>query len=190
MRKALVLLTALAVALSVVGIEAASAKKKKKKPCPAFVGTEEAQEEEAELLKVTDEATEEEPVETTVEVPPGIPEVGEGHAYVDVQADPKAKETGLYVRFEFPSHEDNDLYLLNPDGEEAASAAGFNPFTPLNPGDENGGHSESGAEQIDGLATADCQGYTADLTSYMSFGGEMTVKAWLGEVGGEEEEDG
>jgi hypothetical protein len=186
MRKPVVVLTILALALSLLGSAPATAKKKKKKACPAFVGTAEAA--EAELVKVTDAATEEAPIETTVEVPAGTPAAA-GHAYLNVQADPKAKETGLYVRFEFPSYEDNDLYLLNPDGEEAASAAGFNqtPFGPFD-GTGSGGHSEQGAEQIDGFATADCQGYTADFASYMSFGGEMTVKVWLGEVAPEEEE--
>lgn len=186
MRKATALLAVLTLVVAAFGAGPAMAKKKKKKACPAFVGIEEAA--EAELAMVTDEATEEAPVEVTVEVPAGSP-VSEGHAYLNVQADPGAKETGLYVRFEFPSHEDNDLYLYNPDGEEAAHAAGFNP-TPFGPfdGTGSGGHSEQGAEQIDGLATADCQGYSADLISYMSEGGEMTVKLWLGEIAPEEEE--
>lgn len=185
MRKATALLIVLTLVAAAFGAGPASAKKKKKKVCPTFVGIEEAA--EAELFKVTDKATEDAPIEATVEVPAGTP-AESGHGYLNVLADPKAKETGLFVRFEFPAHEDNDLYLYNPDGEEAAHAAGFNP-TPFGPfdGTGSGGHSEQGAEQIDGLATLDCQGYSVDLVSYMSFGGEMTVKLWLGEIAAEEE---
>lgn len=185
MRKATALLIVLTLVATAFGAGLASAKKKKKKVCPTFVGIEGAA--EAELFKVTDKATEDAPIEAAVEVPAGTP-AATGHSYLNVQADPKAKETGLYVRFEFPVYEDNDLFLFNPDGEEAASAAGFNPISqgPFD-GTGSGGHSEPGAEQIDGLATLDCQGYSVDLTSYMSFGGEMTVKLWLGEVAAEEE---
>jgi hypothetical protein len=146
---------------------------------------------------VTDAATKEAPVTTKITTTEGAG-VGTGlptdatisHAYANVQVDSAAATTGLYVRLELPSGEDYDLYLLNSDGTEAARSSGFNPVAqtlPV-PGDEHGldgqgygGHSEAGAENIDGIITPDCGGYTVDVGTATGKGGDLTLKYWLGE---------
>jgi hypothetical protein len=137
---------------------------------------------------VTDAATEEAPIEVTIAAPSGVP-VANGQAFHNIQVDAAAAEAGLYVRYEFPVQDDHDIYLNYSDGSEAAHAAGFNPFpfVPANPvlgtdGTGNGGHSEQGAEVLDGIRTADCAGYTLQMDSYLSEGGDMTLKLWLGEA--------
>ena len=168
------------------GCKKGKGKKKgcKKPACPAFTPAEAGA--EAPLTKVTDAATEEAPIEIPIAVESGTPVAGT-HVFHNLQVDSKNKDAGLYVRYEFPTHEDLDLYLYNSDGSTAAQAAGFNPFPfiPNNPvfftdGTGTGGHSEQGAEQVDGVLTPDCGGYTADMAQYLSEGGEMLLKVWLG----------
>jgi hypothetical protein len=96
------------------------------------------------------------------------------------------QETGLYVRLEYDNPvliRDYDLWLNNPDGSNASNAHGFNAdpdgqFSPVS----DGGHTETGAEQIDGTATADCQGYTLDVATSSGEGGTFPLKLWLGEI--------
>jgi hypothetical protein len=169
-------------------IDAGAAKKKKKK-CKAFVPGEMGA--EAETSKVTAKATEDAPVEVTLETEPGFGIGGNDitasnitHVYQNIQVDPKTKKTGLYVRLEMPQGTDYDIYLMNPDGTEAAHAAGFNPIPNENIGDGTGagGHSEETAEQLDGILSKDCQGYTLDIGNATGTGGEVTLKMWLGEA--------
>ena len=166
-------------------------KKKPKKPappvaaaCPAYTPGEEGA--EAETTVVTADATEEKPIEVAIEAPPGVPEVALGHAFHNIQVDASGSEGGFFARYEFPVYEDHDIYLNYADGSEAAHAGGFNPApVPVAlgccDGTGTGGHSEQGAEVLDGIRTADCAGYTLDMASFMSEGGEMTLKLWLGE---------
>lgn len=183
--RALAVVTALGLVVAASGSPATAAKKKKK--CPAMVPAEAAA--EAPITVVTPKATEEAPIEIPVEAPAGLPEVAVEHTYQNVQVDNKGGESGLFLRYEFSEFEDYDLFLQDSAGEELARSAGFNPF-PVGPfdGTGNGGHSEQGAEQIDGFATADCVGYSVDLATYMGEGGELVLKAWLGEVAPPEEE--
>jgi hypothetical protein len=149
---------------------------------PYEPGTEGA---EAETSVVKDEHTEEAPVEVTVPAEAGVPEnPNNPRAYHNVQVDSSAAHTGLWVRFEFAEPEDMDLYLLFSDSSEAAHAAGYNP-TPVGPldGTGNGGHSEVGAEQLDGIGTDDCGGYTVDMRAFQNAPGDKTLKLWLGEAG-------
>lgn len=134
---------------------------------------------DVEPIVVTDRATEAEPLEMVVEVPPGTP-IDDGHKFFDLQVDTAKRSTGLFVRWEFPLYEVNDLYLYTPDGAIRASGAGFNP-APVGTfdGTGDGGHSEQGAEQIDGLKTKGCGGYTVDLWAYTHQGGETVLKVWL-----------
>jgi hypothetical protein len=142
---------------------------------------------DAETVVVTDAATEDAPIEVVIEQGPGLVTgtVARSHAFRNIQVDSAAVDAGLYVRYEFPAYEDHDLYLNYADGSVAAQAAGFNPIVeaPLvNDGTSIGGHSERGAEQIDGVRTADCDGYTADFDAFLARGGEYTVTLWLGEA--------
>ena len=137
------------------------------------------------LQVVTDAATEEKPIEVVVPTDPaadGEP-ADTAHRYVNIQVDTAAAESGLYARFEFLEPEDYDIYLNNAAGEYQAQAAGYNP-APVGPldGTGHGGHSEVGAEQLDGIKTPDCGGYTLDLKSYATPGGDKTLKLWLGEA--------
>lgn len=174
----------------------ADAKKKKKKPkaCATYVPGENGA--DAPITVVTDAATEEAPVEVTVATAEGLgfssaegPSGDEGHtshAYANVQVDSAASGAGLYARVEFAPTWDYDAFLRTADGTAVAYSAGFNqvivPAFGLD-GTGHGGHSEQGAEQIDGWTTSDCDGYTYDIVSAGTPGGDVTVKFWLGEPG-------
>lgn len=144
---------------------------------------------EAPTTVVTDAATAEAPLELTLTTEAGTPAHVTELAH-NFQVDTSNKDAGLYVRIDFYDDEDLDLYLKNPDDSVAAQAAGFNP-APVVPqlpviggtdGRGKGGHSEMGAEQVDGVLTADCGGYTAQFDEYYGYGGERVVTVWLGEA--------
>jgi hypothetical protein len=162
-------------------------KKKGKSGCPAMTPHEKGA--EAETTVVTEEATEEKPIEVPITAPQGLFPATTGDVYHNIQVDTSGGEKGLFVRYEFPEYEDLDLYLYEAGNDEAvAQAAGFNqaPFVPgETDGTGNGGHSEMGAEQVDGHPSADCAGFTAEMHSFLTEGGEYTLKIWLGEPGGE-----
>lgn len=185
----------------VAGPAEAKKKKKKKAPAPPVCATYVPGElgAEAETSIVTDEATEEAPVEVELDTEPGLgfsstdPGGGTGHVthvYHNVQVDSSTAETGLYVRLEFLEGTEYDLFLRYPDGSTDAYVAGFNQ-APMPAGDPtgfgldgtgHGGHSEFGAEQLDGIRSADCAGYTIDVASAGGPGGPVTLKMWLGEA--------
>lgn len=176
-------------------------KKKKKKPkaaaCAPYTPGEAGA--DAPVTVVTDAATEEAPVEVTVSTAEGLgfssPDGASGdtgptsHAYANVQVDSATSGRGLYVRVEFTPAFDYDGYLRTSDGTAVAYSAGFNQ-APMPAGDPtgfgldgtgHGGHSEQGAEQIDGWPTADCDGFTYDIVSAGTPGEDVTVKYWLGD---------
>jgi hypothetical protein len=155
--------------------------------CPAYEPGEQGA--EAETAIVTDEHTEEAPLEVPLAAAPGIGVGGTaetealiGHVFQNVQVDASAPETGLYVRLEMPYPSDHDLYVNNPDGSTAARAAGFNPEPAVYDDTEAGGHTEAEAEQIDGLRTSDCQGYTVDVATATGEGVDVVLKFWVGEA--------
>ncbi|MGH2694432.1 MAG: hypothetical protein ACRDJJ_06385 [Actinomycetota bacterium] len=171
-------------------IAAAPAEAKKKKRCRAYSSAGVGK--DAELSVVTDKATAKKPLEVMLPTEPGFgfsspdPESGQGpvsYAYQNVQVDSKKASAKLFVRVEFLQLWDYDLYL-RPDGGVASHwAAGFNqaPFVPgVTDGTGNGGHSEIGAEEIHGADSLDCTGYTVDVTSATTTGGDVTLKLWLG----------
>jgi hypothetical protein len=151
--------------------------------CPAYVPGEEGA--EAETSVVTDTATEAAPVEVTISTAAAVEgePAASSKTYHNIQVNSAAASTGLWVRFEMDVGEDYDIYLNNPDGSEAAHASGYNP-APAGPldGTGSGGHSEQTAEQLDGVSTPDCGGYTLDMTSFQTPGGDKTLKLWLGEA--------
>jgi len=149
---------------------------------------------EAENLSVTSANTAEAPLEITVDQKMGMANDlglgrydGTAHAFRNVQVDSDGSEAGLYIRYVFPAYEDHDLYVNYADGTEAAHVGGFN-AAPVNAvvinfdGTGSGGHSERGAEQLDGLRTPDCGGYTVDFSNYLGQGGKYKVLMWLGEI--------
>jgi hypothetical protein len=162
-------------------------KKNKAKPCAAYQPGELGA--EAETTVVTDTATAEAPIEVPLAMDPsaglfsgdvnGQANPLISHAIQNVQVDSTAP-TGLYVRVEFPEGEDYDLYLEDAEGNDAAHAGGGNQAPEvLGDGTGNGGHSEATAEQLDGVLTTDCGGYTVDVANAIGMG-EATLKFWLG----------
>lgn len=182
----------------------ADAKKKKKKPkvasCAPYVPGEAGK--DAPVTVVTDAATAEAPVEVTVPTAEGLGfssadgasgDTGPtSHAYANVQVDSATSGRGLYARIEFTPTFDYDGFLRTADGTAVAYSAGVNQI-PLNEspvadpfgtgldGTGHGGHSEMGAEQIDGWATNDCDGFTYDIVSASTPGEDVVVKFWLGD---------
>jgi hypothetical protein len=192
---------ALVASLFALPIGDAAAKKKKKKPkpkpaaCATFVPGELGA--DAPIVKVTDEHTAEAPLLQAISLDPAADEgileiVGVAEtprAYFHVQVDPAATTTGLYVTFEFQTHRDYDLWAYLPDGTPAASSHGFQPLidTQGTPADESNtasnhaGESSATSENIVGLITPDCGGYTIEAANYLGEGGDFEMKVWLGE---------
>jgi hypothetical protein len=141
---------------------------------------------------VTDAATADKPVTVTVATTAGAglsspdgpsgdtPAGGPTHTYYNVQVDSKAKSARLYVRAEFAPVLDYDLYLRDEGAALAYSAGAPAPIPAQGlDGTGNGGHSEVGAENIDGWTAADCAGYTVDIVSATTPGVDVTLKFWL-----------
>jgi hypothetical protein len=195
MKKSLVvMLVAALVGAAFVGpADAGKRKKKKPKVCKAYQPGEMGAEADTVVLK--DTATEEEPVvhefsleQSTADFTPTDP----SESAVNVQVDPKAKTTGLYATFEFPMRRDYDLWAYFADGEEAASSHGFNPlveaktnpplpFDASNTNSNHGGESTDSSENLIGIITADCGGYTLLMQNWLGEGGDFELKLWLGE---------
>lgn len=157
----------------------AGKKKGKALKCGQFTaGVEDAA--SAPVLQVTPSHTEAAPLVVEFEHGAAMPLTAE-HIYHNVQVVGPA--SGLYIREEFDSYSDIDLYLYDAAGEEVASSGAFNqaPVPGVFDADGNGG---MGYESINGLATATCAGYTIESASYLTFGTPVTLKIWLGEVQG------
>lgn len=166
-----------------------AAKKKKKKPPACAPWTPPEKSAEAEIVKVTDAATAEAPIEIEVETAPGVGSgrpggslpLGEGtsEAFVNVQVDSALPSAGLYATIEFTPTWDYDLYLDDSTGTEVAHSAGF-----LNQSFTAGAAGESGigSENIYGLETADCDGYAVDIAGATTPGETVLLKLYLGEV--------
>lgn len=177
---------------------AAEAKKKKKKPpvaaCAAYAPGELGA--EAETVVVTDAATAEAPATHAFAIDANFTEGLETLAgmetptqYVNVQVDSAAAAAGLYVTWEFSARRDYDLYARHQDGSEAASSHGFSPAIETqgtqadvsNTETNHAGETKADSENIVGLTTADCGGYTFQLKNYFGEGGDHELKIWLGE---------
>ncbi len=163
----------------------AEAKKKKKKPkaCPAYTTPEWAGG-DVETTIVTDAATAEEPVEVTLTAGPGLgfsssdPGGGEGapsSIFHNVVVDSAASTAQVWMRIDALATWDYDLWFRYPDGAPAASAAGFWVL----PGGE-GGETGIGYEQVNAVPATDCEGFTAEIVSAVTPGGEVTATIWLG----------
>lgn len=132
---------------------------------------------------VTDGTTETQPITVKVDAPAGT-SADPQSAFKNVQLTTQGKQRGLYVRYEFPQAEDYDIVVRAGDGHGLARADGFNPAAvgPAAEPNGNGGHSEVGAEQIDGLRANHCDGFTLDLITRTGAGGELVLKLWSGPV--------
>lgn len=175
-------------------------KKNAPRACPAYQPGEQGA--EAETLKVTDAATEEEPLVYEFSLDSDFSEGLSGETpehFVNVQTDIKGQSTGLYVLFEFPTRRDYDLWAYWPSGNEAASAHGFNPlsevrgtpvFDPSNTAGNHAGETTDHSEALVGVITPRCGGYTLGMYNYFGEGGDFELKIWLGEGAEEPKEDG
>ena len=163
-------------------------KKKKKKPaaCAPYVPGEKGA--KAPITVVTDAATADKPVviEHATEAGLGFSsEEGEGnpdeefttHSYTNVQVDSAASSASLNVLLEFTPTWDYDLWLRDSSHAPVAYSAGFGPLTQGS--DE--AHSDFGSESVTGVVASDCGGFTVDVASAGSPGGDVTISYWLGE---------
>ncbi|MGH2749060.1 MAG: hypothetical protein ACRDKB_14225, partial [Actinomycetota bacterium] len=188
------------------GKKGAKAKKKKKggkggkkaAQCKAFQPGELGA--EADTIKITDAATEEEPVEQPVALDASLADFlflvqDPSRTYFNVQIDSKNPNVGLYALFEFPTRRDYDLELLHPDGSYAARSHDFNPFQETPAGDQgnnegHGGESTASTEKLVGIGTNDCGGWTVEAVNWLGEGGEFPIKLWLGPVENEPQPEG
>ena len=175
-----------------VAAPAEAAKRKKRKPpaCAAFTSELAG---DAAVNKLTDAHTAEAPLVLEVETPAGVgssstdapsddPSHGApAHTFVPVQIDSAAAETGLYATLEYTFPLDYDLWIRGDDGVAIAGSAGYIPGVPFFDGTGYGGHTTQGAENVEGLITADCTGYTVDIVSATTPGETVTLKLWTGE---------
>ena len=177
--------------------EAATKKKKKPKPpvCTTYVPGELGT--GAETFTVTDTHTAEAPLLVPITLAPAFDEgileiVGAGEtprAYFNVQVDSAAASAGLYATFEFQTHRDYDFWAYFADGSAAASAHGFQPMidtqgTPAdqsNTASNHAGESTATSENLVGVITPDCGGYTLEASNYFGEGGDFEITLWLGE---------
>lgn len=180
--------SALILGAFVAGPADAKKKKKPKPPPPPPVCapyTPGEQGADAETTVVTPAATADAPVEVALHTEPGIGVGGNSvtetfisHVFQNVQVDSEGP-TGLFVRLEMGATDDLDLYVNTADGEMVARAAGFNPEPAVYNDTEGGGHTEKGAEVIDGIPVGDCDGFTIDVAGATTAGGDATLKFWL-----------
>ena len=168
----------------------AEAKKKKKKApaaCAAYSPSERGAGQP--VATVTDAATAEAPVEVTVPTDAGFgfsSEEGEGnadeiassHAYANIQVDSAKPSVGLHVQIEFEPVFDYDLHLRDAIGTSVEYSAGFG----VVPSGTDHSHTDVGVEALLGLPVPDCAGYTVDVVGATTGGGDVIVKAWLGEA--------
>lgn len=161
---------------------------------------------ESDTVTVTDEATEEKPVEQTVELEASIADAtlgltDESYAFFNVQVDSDAPDAGLYALFEFPDRNDYDISFLYADNSYAARSHAWNTVIELNDtgtvsSTGHGGESTASSEKLVGIKTSDCGGYTVETANWLGQGGEFTIKLWLGaaendpQAPGEEPRDG
>ncbi len=193
---AIVLALGLVVTGVLAGPATAAKKKKPKKPpvCAPYAPGEMGA--EAETIVVNDAHTAEAPLTHDFSLGPDFDEglVGEApHHYVNVQVDSAAASSGLYVTWEFQTHRDYDLWAYFPDGTGAASSHGFQPliateghtvgpYEPANTSSNHGGKSTATSENLVGITTPDCGGYTLEMSTYFGEGGDFELKVWLGEA--------
>jgi len=188
-----VLLTAILVTGLLLGSTADARKRRRKPPvCKKYNGGVDGKGQKVTL--VTDKAKQAKPVTVPIEVAAGVggtgPDDNEGslapsHQVMNIQVDSKAKMTGLYAVLEGPPLRDLDLYISGPDGVAVAYSAGFQaaPVIPgVTDGTGHGGKTTTSTEQVDGLATKDCTGYTVEVWGAGNEPLTATLKFYLGKV--------
>lgn len=205
------------VAVNVVGaLPAHAATKKKpkhKKPPVAAACTPYAPGDFAKgapLVTVTDAATVDKPLEQKVTLDQSVADadvLGLGLSdvsvqYFNVQVDSAAPNAGLYAHIDFPQRNDYDLEFQYPDESYAARSHAFNTVNELNDQQApvvggtlisetgHGGQATPSSEELVGIDTNDCGGYSVKVSNALGQGGDIMVKLWLGDVKNEPEAPG
>lgn len=185
------IVAAAALVVGAFGLPADAKKRKKKKPKPtptvfACAPGTYTEAPDAEVVKITDAATEAAPVVIEFSHGPSGP-VGQTHEslYFNIQLETPNAAPGLYIREEFSERHDIDLSLFDSAGEEVDSSGAFN-AAPVNPGPEeadlsSGGRGGEDFESIPGFAGASCGAYTIESSAYATPGTDAVLKIWLGE---------
>lgn len=196
--RSLAVLASAALVLGAFVAPADAKKRKKKKPAgcaaPVYVEPQSPSASRtdapaAEVVKITDAATEEEPVVIEYEHGPALWDTAnqepivEDTKWFNIQVDSAAPSTGLYILQEWavPSLSDMDLYLWDgPTGAQAEVSGALN-LAPVNVPivGETGG---MGWESINGFLTGDCSAYSIESRAFMTPGEAMTLTIWLGEA--------
>lgn len=195
-----VLVGALVASALIVGPAEAKKKKKKTPPpaaCAAYTPGELGA--KAPTLTITDAATAAAPAVHKFSLGPNPTEGASESRFptptetINVQVDAAAASAGLYVTFKFPTRRDYDLYARWPNGNEAASSHGFQPtieatmkdpvfgLQPSNTDGNHAGESKADSENLVGVITPDCGGYTLQMKNYFGEGGNFEAHIWLGE---------
>lgn len=186
-------------------LPAHAAKHKHKKPavCAPYQAGDFAK--DAPLVTVTDAATADKPLEQKVTIDQSVADATFGltdasAAYFNVQVDSAAPSAGLYAHIDFPQRNDYDLEFQYPDQSYAARSHAFNTVNESNdqalpvlgPLSEtgHGGQATATSEELVGIDTNDCGGYSVKVSNSLGQGGDITVKLWLGEVKNEPEAPG
>lgn len=185
---------------------AATKKKPKRKPVACTPYAPGAFAKDAPLVTVTDAATTDKPLEQKITIDQSVADLTQGltdatTTYFNVQVDSAAPNAGLYARIDFPQRNDYDLEFQYPDQSYAARSHAWNTvieandqtvpvinYTPSSTG--HGGQSTATSEELVGIDTNDCGGYSVKVTNYLGQGGDMTVKLWLGDIKNEPEAPG
>jgi hypothetical protein len=180
----------------------AHGKKKKPKGCPAVTPVEPASDSqqtaevlEVPVVKVTDAHTAEAPLVFEYTHGPAFwtilqEPVQEDTVFFNIQVDPAAADTGLYVRQEWAAlpGTDMDLYVWDAYTGEQATNSGSSNLTPVtvdppSPAPHTG-VTETGAwgfESVSGFPVSDCAGFVIESRAFTTKGEDMSLKVWLGE---------
>jgi hypothetical protein len=166
------------------------------KGCADFKPGERGAEVEDPTVKLTDEHTEEAPLEYEVELGQSLADVNPGPLPApfavtadafNVQVDTKGDDVGVWALFQFPTHRDYDIDMFHSDGSYAARASGFNPMgfpapVPRVFASGHGGEYGFTYEKLLGIRTANCGGWTMEASNHLGEGGKFKIKLWLGEA--------
>lgn len=142
------------------------------------------------VVKVTDRATEKDPLriefehDTSIDYRP-VSNVKEDSDLFNFLVDSDRRSVGLYVSLEWssPSASNIDLYLYDDVGEQFAWSEWFNnpvADAAYEAAFDDHGHGGMGYESILGYKTRGCFGFTALSSASITPGEEMTIKVWLG----------
>lgn len=152
---------------------------------PALVSSQSGQHADAakeKIIVVGDSATQEDPITVAYEHSVGL-DLGASYdvivadgRFFNLQIRSKKASPTLNMRSEWasPSPQDVELFLYDRSGSEVDSSASFNPFPPLNNDDDG-----DGFEQITGIFTRNCDGFTVESQGGITVAVQATLNIWL-----------